>query len=385
MENIDVRDIERKAELLCKKMTGTASEDEEKEIDAWTNDDDGRRRYMEQLRDTDFLKDEMRLRRALDIEAAERRMRQRIDDSERKTVWHRNIKWLGGVAAAIVLTMSATVAYWKYTEVTPPTPTYDEQMAMERMEANGDEAHLMAKVEQGERLVTKKEMKKYNVDEEFAEALEEGRKITTYVDKEYWTTLDDGTIVHLGSNSRLVYPETFGGRQRDVILDGEAYFLVAQDKSRPFIVHTENGDIKEYGTKFHVNTNADGTGTTEVVLVNGSISVTGADRTERMMTPGERAVMGKAETSIEPTDTVKYVAWHTGRYSFQETTLERVMDVVAHWYGYEVEYASEAMRHASLSGNFDKGEDLDTILDALETVTGLTMERKGNGRIMIKE
>ena len=381
---IDIKDIERKAELLCRKMTRNATDEELREIETWTNENDSRRNYFAQLRDKDFLREEMRLRKAIDTEAAEQKMRERIERSNSEGFWRSNIRWISGVAAAVVIAISATMAYWKYTEVTPPTPNYDEMMAMERTEANADDAAVVAKAEEGKRIVTAKEMKKYNVDEEFAEALEEGRKITTYVDKEYWTTLDDGTIVHLGSNSRLVYPEKFGGGQRDVILDGEAYFLVAQDKSRPFIVHTENGDIKEYGTKFHVNTNTGEAGATEVVLVSGSISVTGSDRTERMMTPGTRALMGKATTSIEPTDTVKYVAWHTGRYSFQETTLERVMDVVAHWYGYDVEYDKESMRNANLSGNFDRGEELDTILEALEEVTGLSMERTKDGKIIIK-
>lgn len=226
-------------------------------------------------------------------------------------------------------------------------------------------------------------LKKYNVDEDFAEALENGRKITTFVDKEYWITLDDGTIVHLNSSSRLIYPEHFGSGKRDVILDGEAYFLVAQDKSRPFIVHTPNGDIKEYGTKFHVSTNAEGTGATEVVLVEGSISVTGADRNERMLTPGHRAVMSKTATDIAPADTVKYVAWHTGHYNFQDTALGYIMDILCHWYGCRVEYSDGNISRLKLSGNFDRGEDFDTILEALETVAGVKIERQTNGRINI--
>lgn len=93
--------------------------------------------------------------------------------------------------------------------------------------------------------------------------------LTTRHDKEFWMTLPDGTRVHLNGNSRLSYPLAFKGDLREVALVGEAYFIVAKDKDHPFIVHTADGDIKEYGTEFNVSTH--GTNT-EVVLVTGSLS-----------------------------------------------------------------------------------------------------------------
>ncbi|MGM9703254.1 MAG: FecR family protein [Prevotella sp.] len=384
MEKNDIKDIERKADLFFRKTTGKATAEELREIGQWLGDNEDRRRFMAQLDDTDFLRQEVEQWHAIDVEGAEERMLQRIALHERRSAWHRNIKWISAVAASLLIVVSATMWYWDYTKVTPPTPNHDEIAAIARVKADDEPTVRVEKATPRTKLVADGEMERYNVDEDFAEALENGRKITTLVDKEYWTTLDDGTIVHLNGSSRLVYPEHFGKGQRDVILDGEAYFLVAQDKSRPFIVHTPNGDIKEYGTKFHVATNADGTGATEVVLIEGSIGVTGAEGKEQMLNPGERALMSSTATSIAATDTTKYIAWHTGCYTFQDTTLGYVMDILSHWYGCEVEYADEAMSRQRLTGNFDRGEDFADIIEALEMVTGLRIERMKDGKIEIK-
>lgn len=383
MDKNELKDIEHKAELFYKKTAEHATEEELHEIENWLGDNDSRRQFMAQLGDGEFLMKEMEQRRGIDSRSAEEKMLRRIERHDRMSVWRRTVIRFSGMAASLLIVVSATLWYRNYTAVTPPTPNTDELAAMTRIKTAGTPAVKIETAKGRTKVVTAKELKKYNVDEDFAEALENGRKITTFVDKEYWITLDDGTIVHLNSSSRLIYPEHFGSGKRDVILDGEAYFLVAQDKSRPFIVHTPNGDIKEYGTKFHVNTNAGGTGATEVVLVEGSISVTGADRNERMLTPGTRAVMSKTATNIAPADTVRYVAWHTGRYSFQDTALGYIMDILCHWYGCSVEYSDENISRLKLSGNFDRGEDFGTILEALETVAGVRIERQTNGRINI--
>lgn len=383
MDKNELKDIERKAELFYKKTAEHATEEELHEIENWLGDNDSRRQFMAQLGDSEFLMKEMEQRRGIDSRSAREKMLRRIERHDRMSVWRRTVIRFSGMAASLLIVVSATLWYRNYTAVTPPAPNTDELAAMTRIKTAGTPAVKIETAKGQTKVVTAKELKKYNVDEDFAEALENGRKITTFVDKEYWITLDDGTIVHLNSSSRLIYPEHFGSGKRDVILDGEAYFLVAQDKSRPFIVHTPNGDIKEYGTKFHVNTNAGGTGATEVVLVEGSISVTGADRNERMLTPGTRAVMSKTATNIAPADTVRYVAWHTGRYSFQDTALGYIMDILCHWYGCSVEYSDENISRLKLSGNFDRGEDFAAILEALETVAGVRIERQTNGRINI--
>ncbi|MBR1462050.1 MAG: DUF4974 domain-containing protein, partial [Prevotella sp.] len=212
----------------------------------------------------------------------------------------------------------------------------------------------------------------------------------------FWLTLEDGTLVHLNYNTRLIYPEKFGRGDRNVILDGEAYFMVAKDKSRPFIVHTPQGDVKVYGTEFNVNTRTEVRGehkqdksltaTTTVVLVKGSVSVIPTGGKETMLKPGQQAtVNGQWSTvNVENVDVEPYVAWNEGKFSFRNWQLERIMDVLSRWYGYSVEYRDSSIRQLTFSGNFNRYEKIRPTMDFISEVAGLKIEIKQNKIIIEK-
>ena len=204
--------------------------------------------------------------------------------------------------------------------------------------------------------------------EDFAAA----RQVTTEQTKEYWLTLDDGSVVHLNNDTYLIYPEKPESKTREVILDGEAYFMVAKDAARQFIVHTKQGDVKVYGTEFNVSTR-ETEGATEVVLVEGSVSVTPASGEERHIEPGQKATLGETLT-VETVDVEQYVAWNTGKFAFQDWPLSRVMTVIAKWYGCKVAFADESLGAPRLSGNFDRYEDLSSTVESLAMVTGLDFD-----------
>ena len=156
-------------------------------------------------------------------------------------------------AALVLLIVGGTFWYREHTRVTPPVVSEAVELAMQQSAEKGLQGAVVVSGNGQKKVVTTQELTRYHVDDDFAEQLAEARRITTYQNKEYWVTLDDGTLVHLNDNSRLIYPEQFGDR-RDVILDGEAYFMVAKDKSRQFVVHTPQGDVRVHGTEFMVNT-----------------------------------------------------------------------------------------------------------------------------------
>ena len=325
-------------------------------------------------------------------------------------------------AAAILLLFIAGAGYWysQYTKVTPPEIPEAVQLAMQqsiqsgKQEALSEELRVKSEeylgkkdnedgvLSEGEEYLGKKDKvespaknsslftlhSSLNITSSLTkDQLLAAKRITTKHDKEFWITLDDGTLVHLNYNTRLIYPEKFGRGNRNVILDGEAYFMVAKDRSRPFVVHTPNGDVKVYGTEFNVNTN----NSTAVVLVKGSVSVTPTGGKETMLKPGQQAtVNGQSSTvngqwstvNVENVDVEPYVAWNIGMFDFREWPLERIMNILSRWYGYDVEFGSDKLRNITLSGNFDRYKDISTTLDALADVTELNISIK-NGRIII--
>ena len=285
-------------------------------------------------------------------------------------------------AAAIVAAVLLAGAYgwWRhYTRVVPPVISHTMQQAMQQSQKAG---RMEAVVD------TWSEHEQRTVQATVAERLIASRRVTTHEDKEFWQRLDDGTYVHLNYNTRLIYPEQFTDDTRDVVLDGEAYFMVATDNRRPFVVHTQHGDIHAYGTEFNVNTRhtpVDGESlqsdslvtpqTTEVVLVKGNLGVKplGSDREQRL-NPGEQATFNAQLSAfeIERVDVESYVAWNEGKFSFQGWPLERVMSVLARWYGYQrTVFIPDALRQKQLDGAFSRYDDVHNIIESIATVLNL--------------
>ena len=393
--------------LIRKYLWGSISDEEYQELSETLAHDEYVVRRLERMAEADDLSERYAEYASVDTEAAlQKFIKQYVDNGEagkaaeaprkpRKTMRYSLLRY-----AAVVALLIFGGAFWyhrEYTRVTPPVITEEVQQAMEQSRESGREgAHIVSTVTSRQQIISEEECELYHVDENFAEQLAEAKRITTYHDKEYWVTLDDGTLVHLNYNSRLIYPEKFGDR-RDVILEGEAYFMVAKDKSRQFVVHTPQGDVKVYGTEFMVNTAErmetrleSPTGesryhqATSVVLIEGSISFTPESGNELMMSPGQKLVADKDQLLVTTTDTAPYVAWNTGLFVFKNSTLENLMDVISRWYGVEnVSYGNEQLRKMHFTGNFKRYGSIERILDAIMMTCDINIDFHSN-RITIE-
>ncbi|MBP5276996.1 MAG: FecR domain-containing protein [Prevotella sp.] len=389
-------DFSRKLLLYLK---DELSEQEAIEIQQLLEENEEFRRLEQELRDKKLISQQVAHMQSFDVEGALEKVlsKQKKQTKKARTFSLKPLRY----AAAILLLVVAGGVWWykQYTKVTPPEISDAVQLAMQQSRESGtQEADLELISENlnekaGDVTEAESQMKDDNSSllslqsSLTKEQLLKARRITTKHDKEFWVTLDDGTLVHLNYNTRLIYPEKFGRGDRNVILDGEAYFMVAKDKSRPFVVHTPQGEVKVYGTEFMVNTrskasNSDRDATEEtsegdylttVVLVSGSVSFTPNSGNEIMMTPGQQISIGFQQTSItlREVDTAPYVAWNEGKFFFEEWTLERIMQVMARWYDREVEFTSEDIKQQKYSGNFDRYEDIHPTMEAIESITGL--------------
>ena len=393
--------------LIRKYLSGDISDDEYQLLSETLANDKNTAKHLEQMTEADDLTKRYKEYASVDTEAAlQKFIKQYVDNGEagkaaetprkpRKTMRYSLLRY-----AAVVALLIFGGAFWyhrEYTRVTPPVITEEVQQAMEQSRESGREgAHIVSTVTSRQQIISEEECELYHVDENFAEQLAEAKRITTYHDKEYWVTLDDGTLVHLNYNSRVIYPEKFGDR-RDVILEGVAYFMVAKDKSRQFVVHTPQGDVRVYGTEFMVNTAErmetrleSPTGesryhqATSVVLIEGSISFTPESGNELMMSPGQKLVADKDQLLVTTTDTAPYVAWNTGLFVFKNSTLENLMDVISRWYGVEnVSYGNEQLRKMHFTGNFKRYGSIERILDAIMMTCDINIDFHSN-RITIE-
>ena len=192
---------------------------------------------------------------------------------------------------------------------------------------------------------------------------------------EFYITLEDGTVVHLNYNTTLRYPERFSSEERMVYLDGEAYFEVAKDPQRPFKVMTSNVTIRQYGTSFNVNTYSKRF--TEVVLVEGSVGVFNG-KNEYTMRPNERLRLDKStsELSIKEVDVKPYIAWHKGRFIFDNESLGEIMETLSHWYDVDVVFDRPELRNLHFTGNMDRYGNLTPILKSISQTAELRIVLK---------
>ncbi|MBR5350941.1 MAG: FecR domain-containing protein [Prevotella sp.] len=373
--NVDKRIIT----LILKHTLQIISESEQQELDLWRQADARHEAVFEYLSELENLEKEYRFRKEIDAEQSLERIKEKLWNEEKETKEvplraHRFTTYLYRAAAIIVLLIVGG-AYWyhrEYTRVTPPEISQEVQLAMEQSRERGVQAaEIITSGMPHQQVITDEERALYHVDEDFAEQLEEAKRITTYHNKEYWVTLPDGSLVHLNYDSRLIYPEKFGDR-RDVILEGEAYFMVAHDKSRKFVVHTPQGDVTVHGTEFNVNTRNENDAV-NIVLVKGSVGFTPAEGNETMLAPGHELSYGNHQLSIRPTDIAPYTAWNAGEFVFSDWTLERIMSVIARWYGLEIRFMSKDLGERKYSGSLSRYEDLKPTLETIEMVTGLDL------------
>ena len=391
--NQQIKELHEKAQLLAKWRLGDLPTDEKRQLETLMHGDKRYDSLLQLLGDADFVNSELESLRQTDYRTPCRDMEQRIARSNKALKRNRMLK-----IAAVLAVLVVGGAFWyhhDYTRVTPPVITQEVQLAMRQSRESGHAAANVESISTKQPSAIAQEVRQlYHVDEQFAEQLTEAKRITTYQDKEFWVTLDDGTLVHLNNNSRLIYPERFGDR-RDVILDGEAYFMVAKDKSRQFVVHTPQGDIRVYGTEFWVNTRvlsdklqvasekhdySQGSGssseanrtshlspaTSQLILVRGSVSFTPTEGDEQMLRPGQQLSVVNSQLAIKDVDTTPYEAWTTGLFVFENTTLEHLLSVMAQWYDIKaVNYTNDSLRKIHFTGNLKRYGSAERIMKAI--------------------
>ena len=353
------------------------------------------KQIAEHYGDEKDLVDRYRAYASADAEDALHRMKQRLGFTARQRSLRR---WMATAAAAALLVAAGSMVWFRqYSKVVPPEISEQVLAAMQQSELTGRQEALVEMVSQNvhemaveteSTALSPLEATRHDESDltpiiphlSNEEILLAARRITTHSDKEFWLTLSDGTLVHLNYNTRVIYPEKFIGDTRDVILEGEAYFMVAKDKRHPFIVHTGQGDIKVYGTEFNVSSRLE---QTEVVLVEGCVGVTPTSGSEQIMRPGQKWSMVNGQWSMEDVDLEPYVAWNTGTFVFEDCPLSQLMDVLTKWYGCRVVFQSTEAWQKHFTGALDRYGSIKPALEAIASVTGLDIEIH-NQQITIK-
>lgn len=198
---------------------------------------------------------------------------------------------------------------------------------------------------------------------------------------QYQITLSDGTKVWLNANSSLQYPLAFNGKHREVQLKGEGYFEVAHNAKLPFIVKTDQQQIKVLGTAFNVRAYSEKQYTT---LLRGSVSVNLKGSTStRMLKPGEQAIVQDYSLSVGKIDVTDFVAWKDGIIAGTSVSLKEIVSEIERWYDVDFKYTANFTNSERAYININKNEKLSSVLKALENTYGVKAEIRGK-EVIIK-
>ena len=200
---------------------------------------------------------------------------------------------------------------------------------------------------------------------------------------EYQVVLADGTKVWLNSASRLIYPQSFMGKERRVVLSGEAFFDVAHDAERPFIVETSRMNVKVLGTRFNVN-DYDDNEEVSTTLVNGSVEIVSGGQEVFRLVPGEQAYGKENELEKREVNVRLYTSWIDGKFLFNNTELEEIAKQISRWYDVEIFFSNESVKKVRFTGALVKFKPLDDLVRMIESTSQVRFSVKGK-TIVISE
>ena len=210
--------------------------------------------------------------------------------------------------------------------------------------------------------------------------------------------LPDGSQVWLNSASKLTYAESFNDSTREVKLEGEGYFDIVKDASRPFIVRTAGIDVRVLGTTFNLKSYPQES-TVEAVLLRGMLEVTNTTNPNApkvILRPHEKVVFNKQQKQISKTEdqetgaasfslipskqkgvltipkniadsALLETSWVYNKLVFEGETFEESAMKMERWFGVTIEFKSEKVKKYKLGGSFSN-QSIQQAMEALKLV-----------------
>ena len=180
----------------------------------------------------------------------------------------------------------------------------------------------------------------------------------------------------MNAATRLRFPFHFYGKQREVYIEGEAYFKVAKDASHPFIVHTPLTQVQVLGTSFNINTYA--AGNVKTALVEGKVLTKSSDGKSMELTPGYAANYETAEGFVSGVfDEDDVLSWINGVYYFHNIPVAELAVLASRCYGIKIVLNKNDFTGRSVTGLLDKNKLVDFLSD-LKTTARIDYYYSGN-------
>ncbi|MGB4653943.1 MAG: FecR family protein [Bacteroidales bacterium] len=198
-------------------------------------------------------------------------------------------------------------------------------------------------------------------------------------------TLSDGSVATLNNNSEINFPETFTKKSREVYLWGEAFFDIASEPNRSFIVCVGDLRVKVMGTSFNIDDTSPNE--TKVSVHSGKVLCYVVDENSEagvgdniMLSEGQKLVYDKINKTFDLSAKFDYndISWKTKKLIFNASTLDEVFEAIAKCYNTSFEVENSEVHDYQITANFD-GESLQTVLQTIELIHNIKFVKNDKG------
>lgn len=187
-------------------------------------------------------------------------------------------------------------------------------------------------------------------------------------------TLSDGTRVWVNSESELSYHVNFAKNERRVKLKGEAFFEVAKDTERPFIVDANDLSVQAIGTAFDINSY---TPNAKVLLTEGRLKINGQEK-EIFINAGNAAKITNNQLLSYPLEDIEEAtSWKDGYFYFKNKNMQQILDELSRWYGVDID-CKVTLNKLRYEGSIKRDATLAEVCSLLKDLTGyqLTIDKE---------
>jgi transmembrane sensor len=183
--------------------------------------------------------------------------------------------------------------------------------------------------------------------------------------------LPDGSRIWLNTATTLRYNKSFL-QNRDLQLNGEAYFQVTHDVAHPFSIKAGDITTTVLGTSFNVKAYEEEKRTT-VSVTGGSVRINDETKELGILQKGIQLEFDRVQktATTTPIDTTLIIAWREGLLQFEGQSLSDITETLGRWYGVRFEFANPVLRNCRYYMSFKNTERFEKIIAAMTEATGM--------------
>ncbi|TGY01096.1 FecR family protein [Bacteroides acidifaciens] len=192
--------------------------------------------------------------------------------------------------------------------------------------------------------------------------------------------LPDGTKVWLNNSATLKYPREFSEKERNVYLDGEAYFEVTKNRHKPFTVQSDAMRVRVLGTTFNFKCDKNYR-IAEVTLIEGEIEVKGnKEEGQIILAPGQRAELNKnnGRLTVKQVDAKMDAVWHDNLIPFQKADIFTISKALERFYDIKIILSPDMRADKTYSGVLKKKSTIESVLKSLQNSISIDYKIVGN-------